>query len=130
MAAGVIFGLLASISLVTVVPVRDGLLPFFIGILGGVTAYNLHVVPPSERRATALVTIAVLVVVTIVARLFIIPAPRGMLYHVTGRDLAVAGALVLPGLWELYRLERIRPSGVRGVDIDASSLASGSGEHR
>jgi hypothetical protein len=126
MAASVIFGLLVSISLVTVVPVRDGLLPFFIGILGGVAAYNLHVVPPSERRATGFVTIAVLVVVTVVARLFIVPAPRGMLYHVTGDHLALAGVLVLPGLWELFTLERIRPGRVRGVDV--SPLASDSGE--
>lgn len=126
MAAAVIFGLLVSISLVTVIPVNDGLLPFFVGILGGVTAYNLHVVPPSERRATALVTAAVVVVVTLTARLFVIPAPRGMLYQVTGDHLAVAGMLLLPGLWELFKLERIRPARVRG--IDASIFPSDSGE--
>lgn len=110
LAFGVIIGILTTISLVTVIPVRHGLLPFFIGLLGGITAYNIHVVPPAERLPTALVTVSTLVVVIFVARLFIIPPPRGLLVSVTVTDLRVGAALVVPGILALGQLERIRPS--------------------
>lgn len=111
LAAGVILGLLVAISLATVVPVTHGLLPFFVGLLGGVTAYNLHVVSPAERRATVFVTLAVFVVVTFVTRLFLVPPPSGMLRQVTQLHLTVGAVLLVPALWELFRLERIRPHG-------------------
>lgn len=110
LALGVIVGLLGSISAVTVVPVTHGLLPFFVGILGGVTAYNLHVVPPAERRATAVATGAVLVVVAAVARLFVVPPDTGFLQYVSGVDVAIGALCCLPAIYELYRLERIRPT--------------------
>jgi len=49
LAFGIIVSILTTVSLVSVVPVIHGVLPFFVGLLGGVTAYNIHVVP---QRAT------------------------------------------------------------------------------
>jgi len=110
LAFAVIVGILTTISLVTIIPVRHGLLPFFIGLLAGVTAYNFHVVPPAERLATAAVTVGTLVVVIFLARLFIIPPPRGLLVAVTVTDLRIGGALLVPAAIAIIQLERIRPS--------------------
>jgi len=110
LAFGVILGILTTISLVTVVPVRHGLLPFFIGLLGGITAYNFHVVSPAERLAAVAVTAGLLVLVILAARLFIIPPPRGLLVAVTVTDLRIAGVLLLPAVVAIARLEYIRPS--------------------
>ncbi len=104
-----IVGLLVAISATTVVPVRHGLLPFFIGLLGGVTAYNVHLVSPAERRATALVTVGAVVAMTGLARLFIAPSEMGLLTTVTPWHLLLGGVLLIPAAYELYHLERIRP---------------------
>lgn len=109
---GVILGLLCSISFATVAPVRHGLLPFFVGLLAGVTAYNLHVTPPAERRAAVLITVGTVVVITSVARLLVIPAPAGVLQRVTRGHLVGGAVLLAPAVWELARLERIRPRNV------------------
>ncbi|GAA3880433.1 hypothetical protein GCM10022627_36800 [Haloarcula argentinensis] len=107
---GVIVGLLVSISATTVVPARTGLLPFFTGILGGVTGYNLHVVPPAERRAAVSVTGSILVLVIIVARFLVIPPQTGLLLSVSASHVAVGASVCLIALYELYHLERIRPN--------------------
>jgi len=104
---GVIFGLLASISFAPVIPIRHGLLPFFVGIFGGVSAYNIHLVSPPERTASVLVTITVLVGTAAVGRFFIVPAPTGTLTTVSAIHVATGVLLALPGLLVLYRLERL-----------------------
>jgi hypothetical protein len=119
LALGVIFGVLVSISAVTVLPARSGLLPFFTGILGGVSGYNLQVVPPAERRATVFVTGGILVVVTAIARLFVVPPRSGLLHTVSGLAVTVGTVACLPALWALYHLERIRPDDtVRTIPAD------------
>lgn len=104
-----IIGLIVSISATVAVPVRHGLLPFFVGLFGGITAYNFYLIPPAERRAAVVVTAGALVLLTTVARLFIPPPPRGLLHVVTQRDLLIGAVLLAAALYELYRLERIRP---------------------
>jgi len=116
---GVVFGLLAVTSLMTVVPVENGLLPFFVGILGGVTAYNLHVVPSAERRESVAVTVGVFVVVTAVARLFVVPPLGGFVATVTGGHIAIGVALLAPTAWVAYRHERMQPDDVTGGVGDA-----------
>lgn len=125
LAAAVIVGLLATIAVVPVVPVRHGLLPFFMSILSGVSGYNLHVVPPAERRATVFVTIAVFVLVTGIARLFIVPPSRGFLQYVQSWDLIIGVLACLPVMWELYHLERIQPTGQFNTEIVASPSDGG-----
>lgn len=109
LAFGVILGVLGTIVAVGFVPTRHGLLPFFIGLFAGATAYNLHVVPPAERRATVVVTVGVLSLTVFGTRLFVVPGPGGLLRSVTELWLLVGLAAVLPAAWELYQLESNRP---------------------
>jgi predicted secreted protein len=127
LALGVIVGLLISISAVTVVPVQHGLLPFFVGILSGISGYNLHIVPPAERRANVFVTVAVFVIVTGAARLFVIPSTAGFLQYVSGADVALGTVACFPALYELYHLERIRPRDT--VNTTAAPSDSSAGGH-
>jgi hypothetical protein len=106
---GIIFGLLVSISVVPQLPVDRGLFPYFVGIFGGVTAYNFHVVPPTERLPNVFVAGSVLVGITAVARLFIIPSSDGILTIVETWHVLAGGVLLVPGLAVIYRLERLRP---------------------
>jgi hypothetical protein len=115
----VVFGVLATSSVTPVLDVQNGLLPFFVGILAGVSAYNLHVVPPVERRETIALGTSVFVIIAGVARLFIVPLPAGILSDVASSHLLVGGVLLLPGLLVVYRAERLvgivdRPGGGQG----------------
>lgn len=105
----IILGLFTAISLAPMLPLNHGLLPFFVGILGGVTAYNTHVVPRAERLATVLVTLTVLSGTLAVARLVIEPAPSGLLREVTIGHAAAGILLAVPGLIVMYRLDSILP---------------------
>jgi hypothetical protein len=107
---GVAFGILTVIAVIPTVPIDNGLLPFFTGILGGVGAYNLHAVAPAERRMSIIVTAGVFVLLSGIARMFLTPFAAGILNQV-GIAHVLAGALVV-GLaaWEVYQLEAARPS--------------------
>jgi len=105
----VIFGLFIAISVVPTIPVRNGLLPFFVGILGGVSAYNLHVVAPAERSAAVVVTCSVLAGTYALSRFVIVPPPSGLLTRVTGVHVAIGTVLLVPGFLVLYRFERTLP---------------------
>jgi len=94
--------------LVSVVPVIHGVLPFFVGLFGGVTAYNIHVVPPRERPATIAVIAGTLVTVGFIARLLVTP-PTGLLTEVTVQQLQLGAVIVLLALAVLANLERIEP---------------------
>lgn len=106
---GVVVGSLGAIVLSPALPFASGLFPFFTGILGGVTAFNIHVVAPAERRATVLASAASLVVLSALARVFVSPRQNGLLYDV-GLGHVVVGVVIL-GLAgrELYKLEAARP---------------------
>jgi hypothetical protein len=106
---GVIFGLLSVLALVPVLPARNGLLPFFTGILGGVGAYNLHVVAPAERRATVLLTAGVFVGLAAVGRVFVTPLPGGLLAEVTRAHYVAGGLIAAAAAVTAVRLEALRP---------------------
>lgn len=107
---GVIFGLLTMLALVPVLPARNGLLPFFTGILAGVGAYNLHVVAPAERRAAVVLTAGVFVCLAAIGRVFVTPLPSGLLVEVTTLHYAVGGVVVVAAAVTAARLETLRPS--------------------
>lgn len=109
LAFGIIVSILTTVSLVSVVPVIHGVLPFFVGLLGGVTAYNIHVVPPRERPATIAVIAGTLVTVGFIARLLVTPPPTGLLTEVTVQQLQLGAVIVLLALAVLANLERIEP---------------------
>jgi hypothetical protein len=111
LSVGVIFGLLTVISVVPVLPFGNGLLPFFTGILGGVGAYNVHVVAPADRRPSVAVAAGVFVVLAGSARLVLTPLPGGLLEEVAPLHIAVGAVVLAVGARAGYRLEAARPSG-------------------
>lgn len=125
LAFSTIIGILVTVSLVTFVPVSHGLLPFFIGLLSGVTAYNIHVVPPKERPASVAVTAGTVVVVAFIARLFVTPPSPGLLATVSAREIQFGSMIVLLAITVLVRLERLRPS--LGVPSTTDGMDSPSG---
>ncbi|MXR50357.1 capsular biosynthesis protein [Halovenus sp. WSH3] len=110
-----IIGLIVSISATVAIPVRHGLLPFFVGLFAGVTAYNFYLVPPAERRAAVLVTGGAVVLLAAVARLLVSPPPRGLLHTVSQLDLLVGAAVLVAAGYELSQLERLRPH--QSIDV-------------
>lgn len=113
----VIFGLLVVISLTSVIQFGNGLLPFFTGILGGVGAYNMHVVPPAERRSSVVVATGVFVVLAAVGRVFVTPLDAGILHDIGVIHLLGGGFILALTAWEIYQFERIRPSEFEYVDL-------------
>lgn len=107
---GVIFGLLTVVSLTPALPFDSGLLPFFAGVIGGVGAYNLHVMARAELRASVLVAAGCLVFLAAIGRFFLTPLPEGILVHVLGVHLLAGGGVIALAVWELSRLESIQPS--------------------
>jgi hypothetical protein len=106
---GVIVGLLAVLTVVATTPLSNGLLPLLTGILGGVTAYNLHCTARPERRPSVVVAAGGFVALAAVARLFLTPQPGGILVDVTPVDVFAGVGVLALACWELYRLESIRP---------------------
>jgi len=119
----VIFGLFVVISVTPMLSVRNGLLPFFVGILAGVTAYNVHVIPPAERLAAVLVTCSVLSVTFGLARVVVAPPPSGVLTTVSNTHLVLGVLLTVPGLVVLSRFERRLPRSRLRCDEQVLSLA-------
>lgn len=124
----VIFGLFVALSFTPAFEAGHGLLPFFVGIFSGVTAYNVHVVPPVERPANTLVLLSVFVATTTFARLLITPPPGGFLTAVTAVHVVVGCLLFVPGLVTLVQFERrfpihrrLSPSGVTHIVPDTES---------
>lgn len=122
LSVGVIFGLLTVVSVVPALAFGNGLLPFFTGILGGVGAYNLHVISPPERRPSALVTAGVFVILAASARLVLTPLSGGLLEQVEPLHLAVGAVVLAAAVWEGYQFEAVRPAG------DNSGRAAGTAE--
>jgi len=126
----IIFGLFVAVSLAPVLPIRNGLLPFFVGVLAGVTSYNVHVLPRAERLPSVLVTGSVLVTTVALTRFVIVPPPAGLLTTVTGVHVAVGTLLLLPGLMVLYRFERRLPTARLVLDDTAFTLGNGRHQER
>lgn len=110
LSVSVIFGLLTVPALVSGLPARNGLLPFFTSIFGGVSAYNFHVVAPAERRATVLLTAGVFVGLAAVGRVFVTPLPGGLLAEVTRIHYVVGGVIAVAAALTAVRLEALRPA--------------------
>lgn len=105
-----IVALLTCIAVVPFMNVATGLLPFFTTVLAGVAAYHLHVTAPAERRATIIVTAAMLCLFLTIARLLITPYETGLLQSPGMIHVAVGIGVFVAAARELYTLETIRPS--------------------
>lgn len=107
---GVILGVMTVISVVPAFTLSHGLLPFFSGVLGGVSAYNIHAVPPSERWTSVVLSAGVFVALAAIARLFLTPLEGGILLPV-GIGHVVSGVFILAiALREAVQLETMRPA--------------------
>jgi len=121
---GIIVGLLTTISVSRQLPVEHGLLPFFVAILAGVTAYNMHVMSPRERPACSIVTAGAFVGMFGVTRLLVTPLEAGLLREVTLVHVGLGTGILLAALWVLYRLEVARPDKVRFVSQETDETVS------
>lgn len=107
---GVVFSLLVAVSVVNLMPIANGLLPFFTGILGGVGAYNIHTVAPTERYSSTLIAVGGFTLLAAIGRLLVTPLPDGLFGRVGIGHLLVGALLVGLAIREVYRLESIRPT--------------------
>lgn len=102
---GVIVGAAATPFLATAV----GLRPLMVGLLGGVTAYNGHVLSPGERIQSVLITAGAFVVLFGATNWIAGFLGRGVYDPVTGTEAIVGATVVLTALLALWEMEARRP---------------------
>lgn len=78
---------------------RPGLTGLMVGLVAGVTAYNVHVTAPVERRQLVPIMVAAFTVLLVLARALIPPGPAGFPQELGLSTLAGAGAVVAGCLW-------------------------------
>jgi hypothetical protein len=135
---GVFLGLAATVAIIPFTPFSHGLLPFFVGILAGVGAYNLHAVSPAERLDAIGVSAAVGVALVAAVRLLV--GPNGTGIGTSPGRTVVPGAVASPPTWLLaaallalvwgvvsgLRLERlVRPTGTEETRSRPGELDGG-----
>jgi hypothetical protein len=114
-------GITLAVGVAAVGPPLPGFVLLFLGLLIGIGGYNVHRVPPAERRAAVALSAAVYVwflagFAAIAPAVAIDPGPVAI----------VAGGLVSAlGLWQLVVLEGRRPTGRGGDRPDVSERRSG-----
>jgi hypothetical protein len=105
-----VFGVLVAATVLVVAGLTDGMAVFFAGLLGGIGAYNLHVIAPRERVTNAVVNFGIFVGLFGVARALIVPLPTGLATTVSWSHLLVGAVALGATAWVLVVLERPRPS--------------------
>jgi len=122
---GVAAGLAAALALVLAgIPVVRGLSAYFVAILGGINAYNVHATPPRERRLVPLGQVATFLPLVLVARYFGEVGPRGAPQDLT-LPVVVGGLAVALGCLVLVEVLSVdRPD---GEAVFADSVLSGGG---
>lgn len=90
---------------------------FFTGLFGGIGAYNIHVVAPSEKLKSLAIDGGIFVVVFGLARLFVAPLPTGLTTTVTSFHLITGGLVLTISVLVWLSIERNQPSkqAVRGA---------------
>lgn len=91
-------------------PDAAGLRPLIVGILGGVTAYNGHVLAPGERVQSVVLSAAAFVVLFALADGLAILLGRPFTVAVSGPLVVLGCAVLAVGLFALLEFERRRPS--------------------
>jgi hypothetical protein len=104
-----VIGVLAATLILVVLGLPSDLAVFFAGLLGGVGAYNLHIVSPRDRPANAAVSGGILVGLFVVARALIIPDPTGLAATVSWIHVVVSVILLTAASWAILGLERRQP---------------------
>lgn len=99
---------LAALS-APLLPEAAGLRPLIVGILGGVTAYNGHVLAPGERIQSVVLSAAAFVVLFALADGLAILLGRPFTLVPTGRVIVFGCAVLAAGAFALLEFERRRP---------------------
>lgn len=92
---GVAAGVLIVLPLSAGLPVVRGLSALFVGIIGGIGAYNLHVTPSGYRRAHVTLSIAVLAPLAGLAVLVGRPQPLALFQSLDAATIAILGVLTI-----------------------------------
>ena len=78
---GTCISLLLTIPLVFIFPVSRGLSIFFLGLIAGLNAYNLHVTPPAERKLFVPLQLSLLAPLIVLARALGEGQPQGLFHE-------------------------------------------------
>lgn len=117
--------LIAAIPLVPQFPIGRGLSAYFVAVLAGISAYNVHATAPAYRVLIPPLQVAVLVPAVVVARYLGDALPAGIPQRLGPVELGVGFVAVVlcVGFAEYYTVSR--PS---NEEVHASSILSGGGE--
>lgn len=100
---GTSISLLLTIPFVLIVPVSRGLSIFFLGLIAGLNAYNLHVTPPTERKLFVPLQISLMAPLIVLARALGKGQPQGIFHEFgTVQLLVVALAAIISILFVKY----------------------------
>lgn len=115
-------GVLTVLLLSGPLPIVRGFSAFFVGVIAGVDAYNLHATPPVERRQSLPLALAIVTLLLFLTRTVSEPTTLGVLQTVTPLHVA-GGALVVVGGFLLAERARVaRPS---DEAVHSASVLSG-----
>lgn len=115
---GTAAALVYAVPLVTVLPVARGLSAFFVGVLAGINAYNLHVTPGRERALWVPLVLVVSLPMVLLARALADPYPLGVPQELGAAEVGVVAVVVLACL------AAIRAMAIRKPDDEAVLSAS------
>jgi len=119
---GTALAVLLSIPLSLELPVVRGLSALFVGILGGVSAYNFHVTPGGHRRTYVALSAAIFVPLMALAFLVGQPQPNAVIQSLTPTAIAVMAVLTAVSFTVAYWLT---PSLPDDESVHAASILSG-----
>lgn len=104
-----IIGVVVAVTAAPFFPADVGLRPLIIGLLGGVTAYNGHVLSPNERLQSAVISGGSFVVLFAFADLMAMVLDRPYAYSVGTADIVIGLALLAVTAFVVVQFERLRP---------------------
>jgi len=118
-------GVLTVLLLAGPLPIVRGFSAFFVGVIAGVDAYNLHATPPVERRQAVPLALAIVTLMLFLARAVSEPTALGVLQTVTPLHLVGGALVVIAGFLLAERVRVAQPSDE--AVLSASVLSGGDG---
>lgn len=117
--------LLYAVPLVVALPVVRGLSAFFVALLAGINAYNVHVTPPRERLLWVPLVLAVSLPMVLLARWLAEPYPAGIPQELGAVEVGTVAVVLLACLAVVRVVAIDRPS---DDAVFSASVLSGGGE--
>ncbi|MFC7177383.1 poly-gamma-glutamate biosynthesis protein PgsC/CapC [Halosegnis marinus] len=119
------FALLLALPTVLALPVQRGLSAYFVALVAGINAYNVHVTASRYRRLVPFLQVAAFLPLLAAARLVSRPLPRGIPQELTPVVVVVGALLTLACLAVAERATVRRPS---EEAVYRDSVLSGGGD--